>query len=54
MDHHGPAASPILRSHVQGWGTKLFTDGLHFTVEGNQHAFEAIMAVVNATYPELA
>ena len=49
-----PPASLIPRSHVQGWGTKLFNDGLHFTVEGNQHAFEAIMAVVNATYPELA
>ena len=38
---------------VQDWGNQLFNDGLHFTIEGNQHAYEAIQKAVNDTYPAL-
>lgn len=37
----------------QDWGTKLFEDGLHFSVEGNQVAYKEIRAVLEASYPDL-
>lgn len=38
---------------LQDWGTALLNDGLHFTLEGNQHVYEAVQQTINATYPEL-
>eukprot|EP00195_Chlamydomonas_chlamydogama_P005506 CAMPEP_0202896324 /NCGR_PEP_ID=MMETSP1392-20130828/5346_1 /ASSEMBLY_ACC=CAM_ASM_000868 /TAXON_ID=225041 /ORGANISM="Chlamydomonas chlamydogama, Strain SAG 11-48b" /LENGTH=254 /DNA_ID=CAMNT_0049581637 /DNA_START=243 /DNA_END=1007 /DNA_ORIENTATION=- len=35
------------------WGTKLFNDGLHFTVEGNQMVYDVLQRTINTTYPEL-
>jgi lysophospholipase L1-like esterase len=37
----------------KGWGTLLFNDGLHFTPEGNQHVYNAVLTTINNTYPSL-
>ena len=38
---------------VQGWGTKLFNDGLHFTPEGQQQLYRDVLRTVETTYPEI-